>query len=501
VTPHSSHSSTHLDPQIFADYLVKTRWFAGKGRSFTVSGIRRLGDVPGTGEIEPRVVNHLVELTYDDAPGGEAATELYQVPLTLYADPVERLDHAFIGWWEEPGRGWVHAYDALHDRDAMAAWLRTFVDAVPVEGGVWTDPGSGLVFHRTPGHELDPHATAALFSGEQSNSTVLFGDHAAMKVFRKVTPGANPDISVHEALTRAGSEHVAALYGWVEWHDPEGPHGAGDPEGEHAADDPGGPEAPVLQLAMLQQFLRTGTDGWDLALASVRDLFAEADLHAEEVGGDFAGEAARLGESLREVHGVLATEFGHSQRDAGSLAAAMTQRLSDALAVVPPLEAHAEGLRAAYDRLAELGTVEVQRVHGDLHLGQTLRTSGGWKIVDFEGEPARPLDERQLPDSPWRDVAGMLRSFDYAPQVVARSLAEEDPEGAAQRAYRAEEWAERNKEHFLQAYAGGPLTPEQRVLLDAYVADKAVYETVYETRNRPSWVTIPLTAIARIGAS
>jgi len=507
VTPHpsrpsqSGYSSTHLDPQVFAEYLVKTRWFAGKGRAFTVTGIRRIGDVPGSGEVEPRVVNHLVELSYDDAPGGEAPTEVYQVPLALYAEPVERLDHAFIGWWEEPGAGWVHAYDALHDREAMAAWLRTFVESVAAEGGAWTDPASGLIFHRMPGHDLDPDVTAALFSGEQSNSTVLFGDHAAMKLFRKVTPGANPDITVHEALTRAGSEHVAALYGWVEWSDPEGQHGAADPEGADAADDLGGPEAPVLQLAMLQEFLRTGTDGWDLALASVRDLFAEADLHADEVGGDFSGEAARLGEALREVHAVLAAQFGREQRDAGELAGAMAQRLDDALAVVPPLQEHAGALRAAYDRLAALGAVEVQRVHGDLHLGQTLRISAGWKIVDFEGEPAKTLTERQLPDSPWRDVAGMLRSFDYAPQVVARSQVEEDPEGVAQRAYRAEEWAERNKQHFLEAYAGGPLTPEQQVLLDAYIADKAVYETVYETRNRPSWVTIPLTAIARIGAS
>ncbi|NPC98408.1 hypothetical protein [Nocardioides sp. zg-DK7169] len=498
MTPQSRHASTHLDPEVFADYLVKTRWFAGKGRDFTVTGIRRLGDVPGASG-EPRVVNHLVELTYADTAGGEPATELYQVPLTLYAEPVQRLDHAFIGWWEEPGHGWVHAYDALHDREAMAAWLRTFVGAVPVEGGVWTDPGSGLTFHRTPGHDLDPDATASLFSGEQSNSTVLFGDHAAMKVFRKVTPGANPDITVHEALTRAGSEHVAALYGWVEWRDPDGPHGPTDPD---APDDLGGPEAPALQLAMLQQFLRAGTDGWDLALTSVRDLFAEADLHAHEVGGDFAGESARLGEALREVHTTLATAFGTSpEGSAADLGEAMTQRLTDALAVVPALEPYAEALRATYARLSALGTIEVQRVHGDLHLGQTVRTSGGWKIVDFEGEPAKPLAQRQLPDSPWRDVAGMLRSFDYAPQVVARSLAEEDPEGVAQRAYRAEEWAERNKQHFLDAYAGGPLSPEQQLLLDAYVADKAVYEAIYETRNRPTWVTIPLTAIARIEAS
>ncbi len=146
----------------------------------------------------------------------------------------------------------------------------------------------------------------------------------------------------------------------------------------------------------------------------------------------------------------------------------------------------------------------MQRVHGDLHLGQTLRTAMGWKIVDFEGEPAKPLAERLLPDTPWRDVAGMLRSFAYAPHVVERQHTDLDDEGIEDRHSRGLEWAERNQRYFLTAYAGGPdhqLDTEQQTLLDAYVADKAVYETVYETRNRPTWVEIPLAAIARIGAA
>jgi maltokinase len=95
----------------------------------------------------------------------------------------------------------------------------------------------------------------------------------------------------------------------------------------------------------------------------------------------------------------------------------------------------------------------------------------------------------------------MLRSFDYVPHVVERTIGDEDPEGAPQRAYRSEEWAHRNRNHFLTAYAGGEVSEQQQVLLDAYVADKAVYETVYETRNRPTWVGIPLEALTRIGAA
>jgi maltokinase len=258
---------------------------------------------------------------------------------------------------------------------------------------------------------------------------------------------------------------------------------------------------------MLQQFLRTASDGWELALSSVRNLFAEADLFADEVGGDFAAESTRLGEAVAAIHHLLAEHFPTAVRDRAeqqALAAAMNGRLDAAIRVVPGLEEHAEGLRALFDRVGALEGVAVQRVHGDLHLGQTLRTVKGWKIVDFEGEPAKPLAERVLPDSPWRDVAGMLRSFDYAPQSVARlghgAAGTMDEAAEEQRAYRAHEWAERNRQAFLTAYAGRPLNEDEQVLLAAYVADKAVYETVYEARNRPSWVDIPLEAVARLVA-
>ena len=253
---------------------------------------------------------------------------------------------------------------------------------------------------------------------------------------------------------------------------------------------------------MLQQFLRTATDGWDAALASVRNLFAEADLHADEVGGDFAAESARLGESLAEVHQALAAHFPTYVRTAqqqADLARDMAARLDAAVEVVPELAPYAEGLRAKFAAVADVPAVTVQQVHGDLHLGQTLRTVKGWKIVDFEGEPAKPLAERVLPDSPWRDVAGMLRSFDYAPRVAERQADTTDDTGAGQRAFRAAEWAERNCSAFLAAYVGNrELTADEQTLLDAYVADKAVYEAVYEARNRPSWVPVPLTAIERL---
>ena len=443
-------------------FVTEARWFGGKGREFEIGDVRRLAEVPGAPEDGPSTVLHLVELRYDD--GG---VELYQVPLVFYSEPQSRLDHAFVGWWEEEELGWVHAYDALHDREAMAGWLHAFD----------TKPEGDLRFERIPGHELDLESHSTLFSGEQSNSSVAFGEDSILKVFRKITPGTNPDIAIHEVLTEAGSDHVAQLYGWVEADTDDG----------------------LLHLAMLQQFLRTATDGWELALTSVRNLFAEADLHADEVGGDFAGESTRLGIALSEVHVTLAENFETGTVPAAEVAEGMRARLDEATPIVPELEPYTAQLRGAYDALEALGELEVQRIHADLHLGQTLRTVLGWKVVDFEGEPAKPLSERVLPDSPWRDVAGMMRSFDYAAHAVQRTLAGHDETSAHQRARRAEEWAARNKQHFLEAYADGELDGRQGTMLAAYVADKAVYECVYETRNRPAWVSIPLEAVARIG--
>lgn len=453
-----------MSDQFLAPFIGRSRWFGGKGRDFTVTREEVVGSLGDS----PRVDVLLVEVTYADGD-----IELYQLPLSLYDDPQDHLEHALVGARE--GR---HAYDAVQDRDAMAAYLRAFGDTTAADGG--------LRFVRLEGHDLDPDATASPFGGEQSNSSVFFGEDAVLKLFRKVTPGENPDVTTHRALTEAGSTHVAALYGWIDAPPVEV---RGTPA----------PSLETRQLGMLQQFLRTASDGWGQALASVRDLFAEADLHAEEVGGDFAGEAARLGEALAEVHRQLRAAFPTSTMSASVLAEVMAQRLDAAIGVVPALAEHADGARAVFAAVAGLGEVPVQRVHGDLHLGQTLRTVAGWKFVDFEGEPAKPLPERLLPDSPWRDVAGMTRSFDYAPHAVAASMPAESADVEHQRAIRADEWARRNRRAFLTTYCGeGGLGPADRTLLTAYVVDKAVYECLYEARNRPNWLSIPLEGVARL---
>jgi maltokinase len=466
-------SSTPALPHL-ERYLGTARWFGGKGREHRVERVRRVGVLPA-GPDEPRVAIDLVTVAYADGD-----TELYQFPLLFSREPQDRLAHALVGEWEDPDLGPSQVYDAVHDRDAMALWLAAFDKEGHHEG----DHSHALFFHRLEGHEIDLTTHSTLFSGEQSNSSVAFGEDSLMKVFRKVTPGVNPDIQIHEVLTRAGSDHVAALYGWLDTYDEE--------------------TDTVIQLAMLQQFLRTGTDGWDLAQVSARNLFAEGDLHPHEVGGDFAAEASRLGVALAETHQVLAEHFPTEVRtpeQLGVLADAMRTRLDDALRAVPALDAYADNLRAAFEAVRALGGDPIQRVHGDLHLGQTLRTVRGWKLVDFEGEPAKPLAERLLPDSVWRDVAGMLRSFDYAAAAVDRAMTESDADGVEQRAYRAHEWTQRNSNALLEAYTGGrALSADERVLLTAYEADKAVYECVYEVRNRPSWLGIPLGAVERLAS-
>jgi maltokinase len=289
-------------------------------------------------------------------------------------------------------------------------------------------------------------------------------------------------VEIHEALALAGCTTVAPLLGWVEarW---------GAAPDEHDVD-----------LAMAQSFLRTATNGWELALTSVRDLFAEGDLHADEVGGDFAGEAHRLGKVTAEIHAQLAellpsARWGPDQLAA--VAAGMHARLASALRIVPQLEEYAAAIGEVYDRLKLDGAeLSVQRIHGDMHLGQTMRTVEGWKLLDFEGEPARPLAQRTALDSPLRDVAGMLRSFDYA----AHSLAREHG-NRPQIAFRAVEWVNRNGAAFCEGYAEVAGDPrEEGALLRAYEIDKAVYEAAYEQQNRPSWLPIPLGSLSRIMA-
>ncbi|MGI8993423.1 MAG: maltokinase N-terminal cap-like domain-containing protein [Nocardioidaceae bacterium] len=455
-----------------AAYFSGRRWFTGKGRGFSVTHVYTMPwlteSEAGTGT---RVRIEIVSVEYDDG-----RSDSYQFPVAYLPAEDPAYSHALVGTVEDDELGTVAAYDAVYLKEASGMFLR----------GFHKRKESGDVSFRVveeaelPGED----AVGTVMTAEQSNTSIAFGNEAILKLFRRVTSGHNPDIEIQVALTRRADEHVAPLLGWL--------HGAW-------ADSTG---APVEgDLGMLQVFLRTATDGWDLATASVRDLLIEADLYPDEVGGDFAGEAERLGEATAIVHRHLAEIFGTdtlTSDQLGALAAAMGERLSGAVKTVPELEAHARGLLDRYDRLARLVVpVQVQRIHGDFHLGQTLRTVNGWKIIDFEGEPAKPLPERQARDCVLRDVAGMLRSFSYASGATLHQFGMTE-----QLHYRADEWTARNSAAFLVGYLGQSASiPGQQELLAAYEADKAVYEAVYETRNRPAWLAIPLRAIERIATT
>lgn len=447
------------------DFLARQRWFAAKGRPVRSVGVT--AHVPLLTEGEPLLDMILVGVEFDDGSPGHC----YQVLVGRRGEIGGELEHAVIG------RVGDHvAYDGLWDH-AVTAWL---IDAVRT--GLTVD---GVRFVPEPGAELPEGVTGRVVGAEQSNTSVIYGERSILKLFRRVSPGLNPDLELHRALRSVGSEQVAALQGAI-----EGTAGNGT-DGEDST------------FAMVQDFAANSAEGWAMALASVRDLLAEGDLHADEVGGDFAAEAHRLGETVATVHAELAAALGTSERDPAEIADVMQERLGAAASEVPALGEHVESVRAAYDALAKLGSpIPAQRVHGDLHLGQTLRTPYGWLVIDFEGEPSAPLAERVRPDSALRDVAGMLRSFDYAAFHQLLSWDHGNGDQDSQLAWHAHEWAARNRDAFCDGYTVGSGTDPRShaTVLRAFELDKAVYEVVYETRSRPAWVPIPLQSIARITA-
>jgi maltokinase len=451
-------TAEQLTPLVAA-WAPKQRWFGGKGRDAAMS-LARLADMAA----DPPVTIWTLRAEYPEGPA-----ELYQLPLVVRAEPVDTLDHVLLGTVDSgEGPRWV--YDALHDKDVTPAWLAGMRDNA-------TDGPLRFERYTDRADEIPVHEPSLVLTAEQSNTSMVFGDVAIMKVFRRLHPGVNPDIEIQGALTRLGAKHVPALLGAVE------------------AEIDGAP----WSLAMLQEFMTTASDGWQLATTSVRDLMAEADLHAEEAGGDFAGEAERLGEAVATVHADLASAFGTREASADELherAEAMEGRLLRAVDIVPDLGDMVERLTAIYRAVGDLHeSITMQRIHGDLHLGQALRTVTRWVLIDFEGEPMAAIEARRQVDSPLRDVAGMLRSFDYAGYHRVIEIGW-DP----QLNYRAGEWSVRNRDAFCSGYAvaAGADPRAHDVLLRAFEADKAVYEAVYEARNRPAWLPIPLASLSRL---
>jgi trehalose synthase-fused probable maltokinase len=449
-----------LDEGAFQEWIVGQRWFGSKAREVSHIGVSEC--IPLREEV-PQLALALVEARF-----GEGTHETYQVPLGLR--PAEE------GWSERvigEAEGWT-IYDALADPATGRELLHRMR-----AGGVETVEEGTLRFRwaESAPAELGGTVEVRPVGVEQSNSSIVFGEALILKAFRRVEPGVNPELELLRFLSERGFPNIAALAGWYEF------------EGRFID----------ATLGILQEFLAGAHDGWELAL--------------EEVGTDPEGLLGRLltlGQVTGELHTALGSDNTNpdfapdepSQEALSLLTADVDEQIerifldlpeSDALA---PIAGRGQDVREKLQALSYIGAGgRVIRTHGDYHLGQTMLSDRGWVILDFEGEPARPLPERRLKRSPLRDVAGMLRSFSYVTAGARLLRGMTAPDG----------WEARARDAFLEGYfdrADPSLLPPgqapTRQLLAVFELEKAVYELRYELNNRPDWVGIPVAGILRL---
>lgn len=463
ATPEGTSSLEALLPA----WLARQRWFSG-GEEQALGASVAIADRPLEGH--PELLWLLVDA------GGFRYQVLVGVRDAAEADlPSDMPESAVLGQVAMEGRQ-VVAYDALVDPD-LSLRLLTLV--------------SGATASR-----VRP------LSAEQSNSSLVFDEKMIVKFYRRPLPGPNPDVEVTLALDSVGFNHLAAPLGTWRRQDLD------------------------LDLALAQEFLTGGAEGWSLALTSLRDLLGssfvvpdaaeegeEAQDWASEAaagaGGDFAPESRRLGVMTARMHVALAEAFGVEDADASSWASDIGADLSSALEALGSLPSQADLAdrlvaleRPALERLGQLSQPGAAcRVHGDFHLAQVLRTELGWVVLDFEGEPVRPLAERRRKVSILRDVAGLLRSLHYASAVAASERGEPDEAHLLL----AQAWESRNRTAFLQGYYSHspvldllPPSEEARAAtLAAFELQKALYELLYELAHRPGWARLPLAFLRR----
>jgi maltokinase len=447
-----------------AEFLPTQRWFAGKGR--TVAEVRVESSVPLRTAL-PSLSAVVAAVAYAD--GG---VERYHLPVGHDRGPearqlTDRAPDAVI--YETKGPKGGPFYDAVRDERLGGVYLDLLSRAADVEE---------LRFYRMPDWTEPLRGPGKLMGAEQSNSSLVFGNRLILKLFRLLEPGENPELEVTRALAGVGFEACPAPLGWIE--------GLGS------------------TLGILQPYYAGSVDGWKLATERVADHYESTDGEP----ANFAADAGALGRLTAEMHTAMASALPRvteGQPDLGRLSARLHGQLTQVTALVPDLAGHREAIEEVYAKAeaAGGGSRYLQRIHGDYHLGQVLKTPAGrgkWVVIDFEGEPARSLEARRGLASPLQDVAGMLRSIDYAafsPLVLGEDPRFEGPAAA---------WIEANRTAFLDGYlagAGGLVQAGgDTELLRALELDKAVYEVMYEARHRPPWLQIPLGGIRRLlGAS
>ena len=424
-----------FDERALIEYVTEQRWYGAKTRGVVHA------EVADSVELGPTLGLALVEIRYETG-----AHDVYQVLVS----------------------------PELADDVAVA---REVVSAM--RGGRTLDSAEGVYeFHRADAMLDREPGDARAVGGEQSNTSVVFGEDAILKSFRRLEPGLNPELELLRFLTARGFPNIASLGGWYGYA--------------------GGPLAATLGI--LQAFVPGAVDGWELAL--------------DELASDperFLGRLHRLGEVTGELHTALASDDEDpafapetpSVEALGLLTATVDDEIARVFLELPdddervaPIAGRGEEVREQLRLLAGSAAAGKNiRTHGDFHLGQTLSARDDWVIIDFEGEPARSLAERRRKRSPLRDVAGMLRSFAYA------AIAAELVRGAEVPA----DWERRARGLFLDGYLASvdpALLPVGREAVDRLLAvfelEKAVYELRYELDNRPDWVGIPVAAIQRL---
>lgn len=421
-------------------YLPLQRWFGAKDRGLREVVIEKVQQMTGDW---PHMLSVPIEAVFDDDTFDRYHILIGLRPGGQPAVFLEGNADAVLGEFSTEA-GMAYGYDALRD------------------------PELALTLFRQIAPMLDQPSHVRPVGAEQSNTSLIYDESYIFKVFRKLSEGRNLDVEVTKGLWSVGFQQVA------------------EPLGEWSVAD--------SDRGIIQRYLAGGAEGWALALTSLRDLFGDGGDPAE-AGGDFAAEAERLGEMTAALHLALSSAFGTNRGDASGWAGAMQELLTR----VDHPSLNKEAIRSGFQRIAAISDPGPSiRVHGDYHLGQVMRTDTGWFVLDFEGEPARPIEERRRPSSPLKDIAGMLRSLDYA----SRANASEANEVSL-----ASSWATRNRQAFLDGYVavahkGGGLLPSSaealQQLLWAFEMEKAVYEVAYEQSHRPEWVGIPLAAIEEL---
>lgn len=494
--------------EVLPDYIRERRWFGGKTRTIQRAEMSEVVPLPAN---SPLAYVCFVSLQYKE---GHADT--YLLPLAFAdgaqaAELRERTPHAVVANTDDlTGDGAL--YDATFDPAFCTLLLGIIERGEQFSGSTSTvagEPTNAFTQLRGAG-DLEPRISKA----EQSNTSIIYGDKLILKLFRRIVPGLNPDLEIGRYLTEQNQfRQIAPVAGSLRY----------ERAGEEAA-----------TLGVLLGFVPNIGDAWDYTLGKLRELRAEIEAegspqnnHASWLQNSASGkrtlEAAwQLGQRTAEMHVALAAEsadpaFAPEPFDAAQAEAEVhaMNALADRVFVQARerLNQQPEAVRADVERIlgseAQIrqrfsaltqGPLSARRAraHGDYHLGQVLATADGdFVIIDFEGEPARTLEERRAKRSALRDVAGMLRSFDYA---AATELG-----GEALKLW-AQAWVATVSEAFLESYRDiaehASFLPNKQAefdaLLDAYLIEKAVYELQYELNNRPDWVRIPAQGILRL---